>query len=57
MGERIEEDTNGENERTGIRAQFRPLEFWNVLGFTSDRKETQIALKNPVLSPELLRHI
>lgn len=57
MGERIEEDTNGENERIGIHTQFRFLEFWNILSFTSDMKEIQTAFKNPVLLPEVLRHI
>lgn len=57
MGERIEEDTNGENKRVGIHIQFRLLEFWNILSFTSAMKEIQTAFKNPVLLPELLRHI
>lgn len=57
MGERIEENTNGENERIGIHTQFRLLEFWNILSFTSDVKEIRTAFKNPVLLPELLRHI
>lgn len=55
MGERIEEDTNGENERIGIHTQFRPLEFQNV-SFTCDMKEIHTAFKNPVLLPEVLRH-
>lgn len=57
MGERIEEDTNGENKRVGIHIQVRLLEFWNILSFTSDMKEIQTAFKNPVLLPELPRHI
>lgn len=57
MGERIEEDTNGENERIGIHTQFRLLEFWNIPSFTSDMREVKMAFKNPVLLPEVLRHI
>lgn len=40
MGERIEEDTNGENEQTEIHTQFRLLEFWNILSFTSDGRNS-----------------
>lgn len=57
MGERIEEDTNGKNERIRIHTHFRFLEFWNILSFTSEMKEIQTAFKNPVLLPEVLRHI
>lgn len=41
-----------ENERIGIHIQFRLLEVWNIVSFTSDMKEIQIAFKNPVLLPE-----
>lgn len=57
LGERIEEDTNGKNERIRIHTHFRFLEFGNILSFTSDMKEIQTAFKNPVLLPEVLRHI
>lgn len=40
MVERIEEDTNGENEQIGIHTQFRLLEFWNILSFTSDERNS-----------------